>query len=314
MRTAVINTVHKIMSKNKNVYLWTGDLGYTALEEIEQDYPDKFINVGVAEQNMIGVASGLALSGKTVFVYSIIPFVTMRCYEQIRDDACYHNLNIKIIGVGSGLSYGVLGSTHFALEDIGIMRCLPNMTVISPADPVEAELATKKIFIHPGPVYLRLGKKGEPTIYKGSYNFEIGKPKILIKGKNIIIFSHGGILFNVLEAANILKESYKIDPTVINMHTIKPVDKEFILDICKTAKMSFVVEEHSVIGGLGSTIAEILSQESNMPILKIIGTNDLFIKHIGTQDYIRKKLSFDPNGIVKIILKSVMENLKSPEF
>src|SRR3989338_7258901 len=170
MRPGIIKAVHQHMRKNKDSYFLTGDLGFSVLENLQKEFPTRVINMGVAEQNMIGVASGLALSGKKVFVYSIIPFVTMRCYEQIRDDACYHNLNIKIIGVGSGLSYGVLGSTHFALEDIGIMRCLPNMTVISPADPVEAELATKKIFIHPGPVYLRLGKKGEPTIYKGSYN------------------------------------------------------------------------------------------------------------------------------------------------
>ncbi len=303
MRSTVINTVHKIMSKNKNVYFLTGDLGYTALEEIERDYPDRFINVGVAEQNMIGVASGLALSGKIVFAYSIIPFITMRCFEQIRDDVCLHNLNVKLIGVGAGLSYGVLGSTHFALEDIGIMRCLPNMTIVSPADPLEAALATKKIFTYPGPVYLRLGKKGEPIIYKDPYNFEIGKLKTIIQGKDIIIFSSGGILFNILQATSILKEKYKIDSTVVNAHTIKPLDKNHILKICKTKKMSFVIEEHSIIGGLGSAIAEILSQESNMPSLKIIGTEDMFIKHIGTQEYIRKSLGFDSNSIVKKIIK-----------
>ncbi len=302
MRNAVIRTIHEIMSKNSDVYFLTGDLGFNAVEKIERDFPIRFINAGLAEQNMIGVAAGLALTGKTVFVYSIIPFLTMRCFEQIRDDVCYHNLNVKLIGVGSGLSYGVLGSTHFALEDIGIMRCLPNMTVISPADPVEATLATRGIFKYPGPVYLRIGKKSEPVIYQKPYNFVIGKPAILLEGKDIIIFSSGGITFNVLEAASILKKKYKIYSTVVNIHTIKPIDKNTILKTCKNKKVAIAVEEHSIFGGLGSAVAEIISQENNMPLLKIIGTDDKFVKHIGTQEYIRAKIGLDPDGIKETIL------------
>ena len=171
MRTAVIEKIHELMSKHDDVYFLTADLGYSVLEGLEADFPKRFLNVGVAEQNMIGIAAGLALNGKVPFVYSIIPFVTLRCLEQIRDDICYHNLNVNIIGVGTGLSYGILGSTHFALEDIGIMRSLANMTVISPTDAIEASLATEAVYYYKKPVYMRIGKKEEPQVHSKKYNY-----------------------------------------------------------------------------------------------------------------------------------------------
>lgn len=304
MRNAVLKSVHRQMSENKNIYFLTGDLGYTAVEQIENDFPERFINTGIAEQNMIGVAAGMAASGKKVFIYSIIPFVTMRCYEQIRNDLCYHNLNVKIIGVGSGLSYGLLGNTHFSTEDMGIMRCLPNMTIISPADSIEALLATDKIFQIKGPVYLRIGKKGEPKVYEKPYDFKFGIPVTLQEGNDLIILSTGTILPNVLEAAKILKEKYKIQCKVVNIHTIKPLDKKNILKICLNKSMVFTIEEHGIIGGLGGTVLEILSGEKNLPPVKLIGIRDEFIKHIGTQEYLREKMGLDPEGIIKTILRS----------
>lgn len=307
MRNAVLKSVYKIMSQDKNVYFLTADLGYTAVEEIEKDFPKRFINVGVAEQNLIGISAGLAKSGKKVFIYSIVPFVTMRCYEQIRNDICYHNLNINIIGVGSGLSYGLLGNTHFGTEDIGIIRCLPNIAIISPADPVEAGLATSSAFKHSGPVYLRIGKKGEPTIYEKSYSFSLGKPVVLRKGKDITIFSTGNIISHVLKSASVLTEKHNIHPHVINIHTIKPLETDTIKTSVKDKKLAVTVEEHGIIGGLGSAVSEILSQEQNMPPLKIIGIKNEFIKHIGTQEYLRHKLGLDYSGITKTILQSYSE-------
>lgn len=301
MRTAIIESIYALMRKDKNVYFLTGDLGFSVLEKMEKDFPGRFFNMGVAEQNMIGVATGLALSGKKVFVYSIIPFATMRCFEQIRDDICYNNANVAIIGVGSGLSYGVLGCTHFALEDVAILRCLPNMTIVSPADAIEASLALGAIYSLSTPVYLRIGKKDEPTVYQKPYAFKLGKGVTLTRGDDIVIFATGSILKNVLEAGTILKEKYTISSSIVNLHTIKPLDVKLIVHMSKRKKAIFTVEEHGQIGGLGSAVAEIISQYDTMPPLTRIGTPDTFIKHIGSQTYLREKLSLSPSGIAKTI-------------
>src|SRR3989338_7483124 len=159
MRVTIVNKIYNFIKKNKNVYFLTGDLGYTALEQIEKDFPTRLINVGIAEQNMTGIAAGLALSGKKVYIYSIISFLIMRCYEQIRDDLCYQDLDVTLLGIGGGLSYGYLGSTHFALEDIAIMRVLPNMSIFSPADEIEAVLGVKKLYKYRHPLYLSIVKR-----------------------------------------------------------------------------------------------------------------------------------------------------------
>ncbi len=301
MRTAVIEKIYTLMKQDKNVCLLTGDLGFSVLENIEREFPKRFVNMGVAEQNMMGTATGLALSGKKVFVYSIIPFATMRCFEQIRDDICYNNANVTIIGVGSGLSYGILGCTHFALEDIAILRCLPNISIVSPCDGIEAVLAIDYIYSQSTPVYIRIGKKEEPTIYQKTYPFEFGKGVILSRGTDITIFSTGTILKNVLDAGNILKDKYHISASIVNLHTIKPIDIKLVVQESRGKKSVFTVEEHGQIGGLGSAVAEIISEYDKMPTLTRIGTPDRFIKYIGSQDYLRERLSLSPAGIVKII-------------
>jgi len=303
MRQGVIKEVYELMKENKNVYFLTGDLGYSVIERIEKDFPERFINVGVAEQNLMGIAAGLALSGKKVFVYSIIPFVTMRCYEQIRDDICYHDLDVTILGVGAGLSYGILGGTHFALEDIAILRPLPNMTIFSPADEIEAILGVRYFKNYHHPVYFRIGKKEEPKIYKTPYYFNFGKGVILKKGDDIAIFSTGPIISEVVKTVDLLREK-NISASLINIHTIKPIDYELIINESRNKKFIFVVEEHSVLGGLGSSIVEILSENIRNNSIKVIriGTKDKFIKRIGTQSYLRKFLKLDSQEIFKKIL------------
>lgn len=307
MRTAVIEKVHELMKTDQDIYFLTGDLGYSVLEKIEKDFSSRFINVGVAEQNMIGIAAGLALSGKKVAVYSIIPFVTMRCFEQIRDDVCYHNLNVKILGVGSGLSYGFLGSTHFALEDIGIMRCLPRMTIISPADPLEAYLALGEAFFYNGPVYLRLGKKGEPRIFKKPYKFQIGQGVQLKKGDDLVIFATGSMVHTVLAVEKKLRQN-RISATVVNIHTLKPIDEKLILKSSRGKKLVVTVEEHSIVGGLGSSVCEVLSRDSNtFPTVHSFGTYDEFVTHIGSQQYLREKIGLS----VEVIAHTIMSKLKT---
>ncbi len=304
MRSGIIKTIHELMRKDKNIYFLTGDLGYNVLEEMQKDFPKRVINMGVAEQNMIGVASGLALSGKKVYVYSIIPFATMRCYEQIRNDVCYNNADVTILGVGSGLSYGILSATHFALEDIAIIRALPNISIFSPADEVEAILGVKELYKLKKPAYIRIGKKEEPKIYDRPYDLKIGKGNLLLEGSDITLFSTGTIITEVIKAAEIIRGK-KIKATIVNIHTIKPLDKNLVIQESRFKKHVFVVEEHGMIGGLGSAIAEAVCDEEDFPQLTLIGTEDKFIKDIGSQDYLRRVTGLSSDKIASTIIKKL---------
>ena len=301
MRSGIIKEIHNLMRKDENIYFLTGDLGYNVLEEMQIEFPKRVINMGVAEQNMMGVATGLALSGKKVYVYSIIPFVTMRCYEQVRNDICYNNADVTILGVGSGLSYGILSATHYALEDVAILRALPNMIIFSPADEIEAVLGLKELYKQKKPAYIRIGKKEEPKVYERPYNLKIGKGNILTEGDDIAIFATGTIMSEALGAAKILKEK-NIKASVINIHTIKPLDKELIVRESHFKKHVFVVEEHGMIGGLGSAIAESTSSETEFPPMTFIGTEDKFIKEIGTQEFLRSKTGLSAEKIANKII------------
>jgi len=303
MRTAIIEEVYKIMKENKDSYFLTGDLGYNTLEKIEKDFGSRFINIGVAEQNMIGIASGLALTGKKVFCYSIIPFLTMRCFEQIRNDICYHDLDVTLLGSGSGLTYGILGSTHFALEDLAILRPLPNMTIFSPADEIDAQLGVRasKNFHHP--LYIRIDLREKAKIHKQPYDFKFGKGVVIQKGKDIAVFVNGTLIDEVIKATQIVKDQLKLTTTIVDIHTIKPIDKDAIINEAKDKKIVFIVEEHGKIGGLGSAVSEIVSEFCPETKVVRIGTEDKFIKIVGTRTFLRKQLGLDTKGIVKRILE-----------
>ncbi|MCK9265613.1 1-deoxy-D-xylulose-5-phosphate synthase [bacterium] len=301
MRQTFINTLMELSRENKEIFLLTGDLGFSVFEKFKEQFPRRFFDVGVAEQNMIGIASGLALSGKIAFAYSIIPFLTMRCFEQIRNDICYQSTNVKLVGVGAGFAYGSAGFTHYAIEDIGIMRMLPNMVVVSPADTLEMELTVRRSIEHNGPVYIRIGRARE-TIYSTKQNFKLGIGITVKEGKDITIFSTGDILENVIKVAEKLTEC-NISSRVISMHTVKPIDKEIILKATKETRAIFTVEEHSVNGGLGSAVAEILSDYSCRNVLfKRIGISEIFVKEVGDYKYLREKHNLSANAIFKTII------------
>lgn len=304
MRTAFINTLIKLAKKDKRIFLLTGDLGFSVLEGFRDEFPDRFINMGVAEANMIGVAAGLALSGKVVFVYSIVPFVTLRCLEQIRNDVCYQKLQVRIIGVGAGLSYGTSGATHYSLEDIAVMRAISNLSVVCPGDPLEAEMALKESLSYAGPLYIRLGKGNDPLVHRKLEGFKIGKAIFLEYGKDIAIISTGNMLPNVKQAASLLKKQ-GVDARLISMHTVKPIDKKAIINIAKKTKAIFTVEEHNFTGGLGSAVAEVLAEQSAKVYFKRIAVSETLFKAIGSQDYLRSKFGLDANGIFKTILKNM---------
>lgn len=300
MRTTFVRTLEAIAKEDPNVMLLTGDLGFTVLEKFRDTFPRQYLNAGVAEQNMIGVAAGLALSGKRVFVYSIIPFVTFRCLEQIRNDVCYHRLNVCIAGVGAGYSYGHQGATHHSMEDISIMRSLSNMTVVCPGDPVETELAVRAIATHDGPCYLRLGKAGEPVLHPTPPVFALGKAIQMRDGNDATVIATSTMLETAVNVANAL-EARGVHVRLLSMPTVKPIDVEAVrAAACETA---FIVtlEEHSSIGGLGSAIAETLSMHDMRTRHLLLSGPATFTDTIGSTIFLRKQAGLDPESIIASI-------------
>lgn len=304
MRIAFINALVKEAERNKDIMLLTGDLGFTVFEKFEEKYPERFINVGVAEQNLMGVAAGLALGGKIVFAYSIATFATMRPFEQIRTDIASHNLPVVIVGSGAGLSYGHDSITHHATEDIHLMRGIPGITILCPADPYEVVWATKASIKLKKPVYLRLGKRNEPLLYKTPTKLKVGKGSVLRHGKDVVIIATGNIVSSALEASDILSKN-NIKCTVVSMHTIKPFDNDMIKKFSKSFQIIVTVEEHNMIGGIGSCVAEIIAEKGYNTKLIRIGVPDRFLFEIGSQNFLRGKIGLLPHQIAKKIISVI---------
>lgn len=303
MRTSFITTLHKLARNDDRIFLLTADVGFYVLEKFIDEFPDRYFNVGVAEANMIGIAAGLSLSGKIVYVYTMAHFLTMRCFEQIRLDLCYQNANVKLIGSGGGLTYGSAGATHQSIEDISIMRSLPNMCVICPGDPVETKHAIEASLKYRGPIYIRLGKN-EPIVHKNDINFQIGKGIVVREGDNLSILSTGNMLETAIQVADKLEKN-GINAKVISMHTIKPLDVDLIKDLAYSRKPMFTIEEHSIIGGLGSAVSEVLAElKCNVPF-KRIGLPDEYSRIVGSQKYLREEFGIDVDTIYKKIKKSI---------
>ena len=303
MRNAFNNELYDIAASNPDVLLLTSDIGFQVFDRFRDDFYGRFINMGVAESNMIGVAAGLALSGKLPVVYTIIPFLTMRAYEQIRVDVCIQNLPVKIVGVGGGLAYGTLGPTHHSIEDVAILRALPNMTVVVPCDPLESRKATRAAFEHHGPIYVRLGKNGEPPLYENDYEFQIGRAVTLRYGTDATIIVAGPVTKLALEAS-VRLDQVGISVRVLNMHTIKPIDQDAIRQAARDTGAIVTVEEHSVIGGLGSAVAEVLAEVPAGVPFRRLGINDSFCYGVGSQDY-----HFQQQGITVEAINSTLLHL-----
>lgn len=246
----------------------------TKTDSFKKVYPERFVNVGIAEGNMMSVAAGLSACGKIPFASSFAMFATGRAFEQIRNSICYPKLNVKIGATHAGISVGEDGATHQCLEDIGIMRTLPNMTIINPADAAEARLAVKAAIDHEGPVYMRFGRLAVPTIFGEDYKFELGKGVRLADGKDVGIIATGLMVPYAMEAKTALAE-IGIDARVINIHTIKPIDSEIIIKAARETGAIVTAEEHNIIGGLGSAVAEVLAENAPAPMLRV-GTRDVF--------------------------------------
>ncbi|BDB67089.1 1-deoxy-D-xylulose-5-phosphate synthase [Helicobacter cinaedi] len=303
MRSIFIETLVDEAKNNENIFLITPDLGYSVLENFRDLFPNRFMNCGIQEANGIGISAGLALSGKIPYIYSIIPFVTMRPFEQIRVNLAYMNTNVRIVGVGAGFTYGQAGATHHAIEDIAIIRALPNMTILSPSCDDEVRELTKQSINHKGPIYLRLGRKFN---INSNNDIVMGKPNILLRDKcaEIAIFFTGNALDIVLQTQDIL-QTQKINVELISIHTIKPSSKQDILELIENKKSIFSIEEHSIIGGLGSMLAEIIAESGGGKIFKRFGINDAYSHFVGNQSYIRENFKLNPkdisNDIVEIL-------------
>lgn len=302
MRDTVIRTLIELGKEDKDIELITGDLGFGVLKSFWETLPNQFINAGIAEQNMTGVAAGMALEGKKVFTYSIGNFPTLRCLEQIRNDCAYHNANVNVICVGGGYVYGSLGMSHHATEDIAILRALPDVTVICPGDPVEAALAVKKIAQTDGTCYLRLGRGGEQNVNTVIKEFEIGKAYKLRDAKDmnkkVAVFSTGAILEETSKACDMLEEQ-GIAVEQYSFPTVKPIDRAVIEDCAKRFDNIFTVEEHNIVGGFGGAVAEVLAECGGKAKLHRIGIDDFYCIEVGSQAYLREQVGINAEGIVK---------------
>ena len=306
MRAVFNKELLEIAKKDPRIHMVLADIGYGEIEPFRDTFPERYYNVGVAEQNMTGVACGIAMEGNIAVTYSIANFPTLRCLEQIRNDVCYHNANVKIVIIGGGVSYGALGMSHHSTEDLAIMRALPNIVVEVPCDNWEAIAATHAMIEHDGPFYYRCGYKGEKDIHSGPIDFKIGKANTVREGSDITLMFCGPIGTEVVSAADELAKE-GITCRIVSMHTIKPIDKDAILDAVKNTGGIVTVEEHNIIGGLGAAVAEVLADEGVMPKkFKRMAFPDVNVAKIGGQKWIRDQYGLQARGIadtVRTLLK-----------
>lgn len=302
MRNAFLRSLTEVAEGDDRILLLTGDLGFKIFDGFATRFPNRFMNVGVAEANMASMAAGLALGGLRPYIYSIVPFATMRCFEQIRDDICYNKVPVTIIGVGGGYSYGHNGPTHHALEDIALMRLLPNMTVVCPGDPVEVELAVRSSMTHEGPLYLRLGRAGDPTVHQRPPVFRLGRAITLREGTDCSIISTGGMLPVAVDAAQRLQDA-GVSARVISMHTVKPLDEAVVTECAKGGKPMYTLEEHYRSGGLGSAVAEFLTSIGGLGSLHMLGVGNEFAHASGSQEYLRRQHGLSAVQVAERILQ-----------
>lgn len=307
MRNSFAQEVTKIASSNPKVVLLSGDIGNKLFDGFKEVDASRFYNCGVAEANMMGVAAGMAMSGFRPVVYTITPFTTTRCFEQIRVDVCYHDAPVIIVGTGSGLSYAQLGPTHHSLEDMAILRTLPGMCVTAPCDANELRAILNAALQQDKPLYIRIGKKGEPDIYDSIPDVTLGKCNVIKQGNDVTLLSAGTIMPEVLEAAEILR-AQGISAEVASFHTIKPLDEDYLNAASHRFKLIATVEEHGMIGGLGGAVSEWYAKSGAKPGFLSIGTPDEFMHEIGSQKYARQKYGLVANNIAAQVQAKLNES------
>ncbi len=302
MRNAFADELTKLGDEDPRLVMLSGDIGNRLFDKFRAAHGDRFFNCGVAEQNMMGLAAGLALTGYRPIAYTITPFVTTRCLEQIRTDVCYHEAPVVIVGVGAGLSYAGLGPTHHSCEDIAFLRALPNLAVVCPCDAFETRAALRAAMRADHPTYLRLGKRGEPKVHSETpANFAIGEALTIREGRDVCLLATGTILPEALHAADKLAET-GVSAQVVSFHTVKPLDTERLRDAFAAFRLVATIEEHSVLGGFGSAVAEWLVDSAISPRAFLrFGTPDAFFKLAGEQEFARAQLGLTGEQIASRI-------------
>jgi transketolase len=298
VRTAFLDTLYELAKADRRIVFVTGDLGFSVVERFQAELPDQFVNAGVAEQNMTSLAAGMALMGKVVFTYSIANFPTLRCLEQVRNDVCYHEANVKVVAVGGGFTYGAMGASHHATEELGVMRMMPGMVVVAPADPIEARAATRAVVAYDGPCYLRLGKAGEPNVHQGTIDFQLGRAIQLRDGGDLTLISTGGMLGTAVAVAERLAERC-VQARVLSMHTLKPLDEGAVRAAARETGAIATLEQHSIIGGLGSAVAEVLAELPDTRVrFRRIGVPSAFSERVGSQKWLEQQHGLDEPGVL----------------
>ena len=285
MRPAFVNELEKIMKSDKNTHLLTGDVGFSVFERIRDSFTKQYINMGLSEQNMIAVAAGMALTGRRVFVYSIIPFLVYRPFEQVRNDICFQNIPVRLVGVGAGFAYSDAGFTHHAIEDYGILRSLPNLTILSPADSLEVTEIMRQIEQITGPSYMRLGRNGEPVLHDKQKYLKIGKALELGKGEDILLVATGSILGKAFEIRQLL-ESDGYSVTILDYHTIKPFDEESLLKHSEGKKLVVTLEEHLINTGIFSIVSQIILRHNISVRVVPFGIEEPLYQASGSKEFI----------------------------
>jgi transketolase len=302
MRDAFFEALTDLARHDERVWALTGDLGIGLFDDFERVAPGRYLNVGIAEQNLVGVAAGLAYAGRVPFAYSIAPFITSRPHDQIRVDVAMAQADVKLVGVGGGLSYGYLGPTHHAIEDLALMRALPGMTVLAPADPSEVKRATRAAAALDGPVYLRLGKNGERDLLGEDAPFVVGRATAARDGSDVTLASTGAILAETLLAADALA-ALGIEAGVLHFATVKPFDADALAAAATRTGAVVTVEEHTILGGLGSAAAETLAEHGTGARLRRVGLPDAFAHGVGSREHLLAELGIDADGIARAALE-----------
>ena len=308
MRDAFVRALMREAAADPRLTLITGDLGFGVLKPFWETYPDQFVNAGIAEQGMTGLAAGLARTGRTVLTYSIGNFPTLRCIEQIRNDCAYHDANVKIVCVGGGFVYGSLGMSHHATEDMAVLRALPGVTVFTPGDPAEVEAVVPVMLRTPGTCYLRLGRGGEPMLHDGPVtDWTLPRALTLRQGTDVALLSAGGILTQTVSAARLLQEQ-GVSAEVVSFPCLKPIDREKLMELAGRFRHLVTVEEHSIVGGFVSAVCEVIA-ETGMPCrVHRIGMEDVYSCIVGTQQYLRGQYRMDDQAICERTLAWLAEH------
>ena len=302
MRDAFVQAVSELAAEDPSVVLITGDLGFGVLTDFAERFPESYLNAGVAEQNMTAVACGMAMAGARAYTYSIGNFPTLRCLEQLRNDVCHHRADVTVVAVGGGFSYGQLGMSHFATEDLAILRALPEMTVVAPSDPWQAYALTRQMHAKGGPHYLRLDKSSAGT---SEGPVQLGKARQVRPGSDVVIFAIGGVLGEAVGAADLLAEE-GVSVRVVDVHTLKPLDVEAISEAATACGVVLTLEEHTVIGGLGGAVAEAcMAEGARVRRFVRLGLPDRHPSVVGDQAYLRALHGLDRASVAATLRKAL---------